>query len=73
MGSRSEIHSVLFDDKMYTTAEARKWLKKHNLKPIKIVHHTENYLRYRIKDPSLFKSFITKEIKPGIKFVIGFI
>lgn len=70
----SDIHSVLFDINNWDTLEARKWLKNHNLKPIKNVHKTEHFLRYRIKDPSIFTHFITKTIDhgKGIKIIIGF-
>lgn len=65
------IHSIIFESSKFTSTSARKWLKDHKYTPIKRVDKTTNYLRYRIRDPSLFKSFITKEISPGIKFVIG--
>lgn len=71
-----EIHSVDFRQN-YTTPQARQWLKKHNLQPIKRVHITkkDNVItsrRYRIKDPELFKSFITKKIDNGnINLILG--
>ena len=71
-----EIHSVDFRQN-YTTPQARKWLKKHNLQPIKRVHITKKAgvitsLRYRIKDPALFKSFITKKVDNGnINIILG--
>jgi hypothetical protein len=68
----SEIHSVLFDINKWTTAKARAWLKKENLKPIKKVHKQENFLRYRLHDPSKYKRFITKKLDNGIDLVIGF-
>lgn len=65
------IHSIIFDNKLFSTTEARKWLTEHDYQPIKRVDKTINYLRYRIRDPKLFKSFVTKEVTPGIKFVFG--
>jgi hypothetical protein len=71
-----EIHSVDFRHN-YTAAQARKWLKKHNYKPIKRVHITKKdgsivSIRYRIQDPKLFKSFITKKIDDGnINLILG--
>ena len=61
-----EIHSVDFRHN-YTAPQARKWLKKHNYKPIKRAHITKKdgaivSIRYRIQDPALFKSFITKKV-----------
>jgi hypothetical protein len=69
----SEIHSVLFDKNYYDEKLAKTWLKIEGLHPIKKVHITENFLRYRIRDPNLFKRFITKEIpKDHVKLIIGY-
>lgn len=68
----SEVHSILFDNSYYNATSARKWLKDHNYKAIKQVHKTKNKLRYRIRDPSLYKKFITKKITPHIELVLGF-
>lgn len=65
------VHSVLFDNKKWLVSEARKWLKEHNLKPIKPVHKTVNFHRYRIVDPKEFSSFYTKKLPDGIELVIG--
>jgi hypothetical protein len=51
-----------------------KWLKKHDMKPIKRQHLTENYRRYRLREPEDFKeeSFRNIEVGDGsIKFIIG--
>jgi hypothetical protein len=71
-----EIHSVDFRHG-YTPKQAKQWLKKHNLKPIKPVHiivknGITTSLRYRLVDPSEFKSFITKKIDGGnINLILG--
>ncbi len=66
------LHSVVFlKDKGWNSNKAREWLKKHDYKPIKRVHKTENTLRYRLRPPK-FKRYITKKIKNGINLVIGF-
>lgn len=65
------VHSVIFDNTIYDTTHARAWLKKHKYYPIKRVDVTANYLRYRIRDPKMFKSFVTKDITHGIKLVLG--
>ena len=67
----SQIHSVVFDDKVWTSTNARLWLKQHNLKAIKRVDKTENTLRYRIKDPKLFKRFTTQVLPNHINLVLG--
>jgi hypothetical protein len=77
----SEIHSIVFIPNRknpWTTTKARKWLKKHNLTPLKRVHKITSsktgiiHLRYRIRDPKLYKRFITKKTKEGINIIIGF-
>lgn len=70
----SEIHSIYFmENQGWSPQKARTWLKIHNYKPIKPVHRMGNELRYRIKDPKLFKSFTTKKISDdGIYLVFGF-
>lgn len=65
------IQSVLFKKELFTTAKARAYLKKRNLKPIKRVDITENYLRYRIRSPKGFKRFYSKEIQKGVSYIIG--
>lgn len=68
----NNIQAVLFKKKYYTSEQARKYLKKKKYKPIKRVHKTENFLRYRLKNPELFNSFITKKInKNKIHLIIG--
>ncbi len=42
------IQAVIFSKSEWTANNAMKWLKLHGLKPIKRVHKTKNYLRYRI-------------------------
>lgn len=69
----SSIQSVLFDKKIFTTTEARAWLKRNDLKPIKRVDITKNLLRYRIQNPNKFKRFRIIEVSNStVKFVIGF-
>ncbi len=68
----SEIQAILFNKFNYSADMARSWLNNHNYNPIKRVHVTHNYLRYRINEPEKYKSFrITKE-SDGIRFIIGF-
>ena len=42
--------------------QRHEFLKKYKLKPIKRVHTTDNFYRYRIKDPQEFGRFITKRV-----------
>ena len=69
------IQSVSFGISDWSTNEARKWLKNHNITPIKNVHTTTNFLRYRIKTPkySLFNYRIkTIKTKPLIKLILEY-
>ena len=68
---KSEIHSIYgLSTDGWTPTLMRAWLKKHKLKAIKPVHKMGTQLRYRIKDPKLFKRFTTKKIG-NIYLVIG--
>ena len=68
----SAIQAILFDRQQHTTQSARKWLSSHNFKPIKRVHTTKNYFRYRIRDPDIFHNFVTTAGHNGVVFIIGF-
>lgn len=65
------VQAVLFDNKTFTTASSRRWLKRHNFQPIKRVHKTTNYLRYRIIEPNDQDKYVFKHITDDIKFIIG--
>lgn len=65
----SDIQSILFSKKYFDSTKARIWLKKHHYKPIKRVHITKSYLRYRLKTPDQ-GNYITKRIEKGIKIII---
>lgn len=68
----SETQSVLFDNEKWNTIKAMRWLKNHNIKPLKRVHKTEDKLRYRVNDPSNYSRFRTKKLGGGIELVLGF-
>lgn len=65
-----QTQAIIFDKKYYDSTKAQSWLKKHKYSPIK-VHTTEEYIRFRIREPIKYKRFITKDIKKGIKMIIG--
>jgi len=66
-----EIQSVLFDKNIYNTKTARQFLKYYKITPIKRVHITKSYLRYRISPPEKYKFLRIKKIKTGVKFIFG--
>jgi len=47
----TKIQAILFKRNKFDSKKARKFLDKHNHKPIKRVHKTTNYLRYRLTKP----------------------
>ena len=65
-----EIQSVIFDKETFSNQEAKAWLKKYNLKPIKPQHITKNYRRFRIKEP-IYNNYVNKKIEEGIKLILG--
>lgn len=64
------LQSVIFDKNIWTLTEARHWLMKHKLRPIKSVHITANYYRFRMNEPVPNARYYTKEIDDGVLFVI---
>jgi len=69
----SEPQAIIFAKSKFNTADARKWLKAHDYKPIKRVHATKSYLRYRLLDPHKPPKphkYRTKQIAPGIKMIL---
>lgn len=67
-----EIQAILFDSGVWTPSKARRWLAKHEYVPIKRVHKTENFLRYRLIAPRDNYTYRTKPVSDDILFVMGF-
>lgn len=69
----SEIQAVLFDKNLWNQSQAMIWLKKHHISPLKKVHVTKRFLRYRINDPKQYKRLRTDKLAHfGIDLIIGF-
>jgi hypothetical protein len=68
-----DIQAIIFNKSLWTQKRANNWLKIHKLKLLKNkkVRITENFLRYRITDPSLYQSFVTKKLQNGIDIIFG--
>ena len=66
----TEIQSVIFDKNDWSPFSSSRWLKKHNLIPIKKKHTTDKFHRYRIVEPQTGIKYITKDIGDGIKIII---
>ena len=65
--------AIIFNKNLYTLNDAKKFIKKHDLKPIKEVHQTKNYYRFWLSEPDPIKFwYVTKTIAKGIKIIIGY-
>jgi hypothetical protein len=63
------IQAILFNSNTYSAREARQWLARHKHEPIKRVHRTANYLRYRLQDPRDGAKYKTIDFGHGIKAI----
>jgi len=66
----TKIQAILFEKDKFTADKARKFLKKHKYRPIKRVHKTENYLRYRLVKPKKGAMYRMINFGDDIKAVI---
>ena len=66
-----DIQAIIFPKNLFTELEANKFLDKKGVKKIKPFHITENYIRARIKNPILFKSFRTITLPNEVKIIYG--
>ena len=70
-GSGAKIQAVLIDKHVYNLKQADSIIKRNGWKPIKKVHITENYYRYRLHNPSNKYEYKTKEVKKGIILIFA--
>lgn len=68
--AKTEVQSVLFDNKKFSTRQADSWLSSHGFKRTGM-EKTTNNIRFRQTSPKRYGKFATKEITPGVKFVFG--
>ena len=71
----NNIQAICFGINDWSTDEARKFLKIHDITPIKKVHKTKSFLRYRILQPNYNKYIYrikTIQKKPLIKFILQY-
>lgn len=66
----SQIQAFLFDKNYYNTKSAARWLAFHGKIPIKSVHTTNNYYRYRMIEPVKYGKYRTIYIDKGIMAVV---
>jgi len=68
----SEVQSVIFARQYWSTTRARKWLRKHKFVWNSKVDIKPNFIRFRQFDPSRYKKYRIKKIKPTVELVIGY-
>lgn len=69
----SRIQAILFNKYTYTINEAENFIKKYNLKPIKRVHETKKFYRYRlIKPDGKIYNYRLKKINDDISFIFQY-
>ena len=69
----SEPQTIIFKKAHYSKRSSANWLKYHGFKPIKKVHETVNYYRYRLKEPDEeLYDYRIMPINDGIKTVNQF-
>ena len=66
----SQIQSIIFHRNYWNTYQASKWLSEHQYVPIKPVHVTSNYLRYRLQLPKMGAKYRTIDFGDHIKAII---
>ena len=69
----SAAQAIIISKEYYSLKSANEWIKSHNFKPIKKVHTTINYYRYRLKEPNEnLYNYRMKHITTGIQAVIEY-
>jgi hypothetical protein len=66
------VQAILFDKTIWSPNSSATWLMRHSFHPIKRMHETSHYYRYRLMEPSKRRRYVTKTIGHGIKFIISF-
>jgi hypothetical protein len=68
--AENKVQAIIFNKQAWTPEQAEEYLHYREIYPIKPVHETKNYLRYRLARPCRICKYRTKEIHPGIKVII---
>lgn len=64
------IQSILFDNRLFSVATAKKWLRNHGYRSTKVdLRHS--YIRFRQKEPRSGDRYVTKDLKNGILLIIS--
>jgi len=62
--------SILINRYMFSERDAYSWVFDHGYYPLK-EHTTDHYYRFRLSEPNPRARYVTKEITPGIKFILS--
>lgn len=66
------VQSVIFSkDDFSGVGECREWLRENGFTKFD-VDEKENSYRFRQRSPGMFSRFITKKVRRGVSFVIGY-
>jgi hypothetical protein len=66
------LQAILFDRFKWSTQDAKQWLKEHSFLPIKKVHITNKFKRFRIAEPDYKKyKYRISHGDNGVSFIIG--
>jgi hypothetical protein len=69
------LQAIIFSKRRFSKEEAAGWVKDHGYEPIKAVHVTKNFYRFRLKKPSASYRYVLRPLTgrgAGIKFVLGY-
>ena len=66
----SKVQAVLFQKERWKPEDTVDWLLDHGFLPIKKIHETKRYYRFRLRKPG--GTMRTKKITDSIKFIIQF-
>jgi hypothetical protein len=72
MADGGQIQAVLFDRDLWTQKKAVIYLTHYDLRPIKQVHVTADFYRYRILPPQSFTHFKTIRYLNGVRLLVGY-
>lgn len=69
------LQAIIFSKKRFTKQDAAAWVESHGYAPIKGVHVTKNFYRFRLKKPSKVYNYVLRPLTgrgAGIKLVLGY-
>lgn len=64
------VQAILFNKDSWTEDSAENYLFRHKFHPIKPVHKTTNFLRYRLRLPRSDTKYFTKKLNNDVLLII---